>query len=529
MAAADNMANELAATEIPMRGEGSQLAVSSASTMLGQCVVLIAVLLSLAYAAGGSYLLKRQPWMDEIHSWLLITEPDTQRALQALADGVDFNPPTYILLARQLSHLPGGITESRLRWLSLGLMMSAIVAVFILLRRRFSLLDCVAAILMMASSIHLIHQATEIRFYPLWCAACAWLCVTMDVKKDRTTSSLRISNVAAVVLAGIITTTHYFGILSLGLICAGAMLQSGVTRRRRWLIVLVALIGGLCLAGCLPFLIGQRATLSRSTWVSQATFSDSVGFLKALYPVDLLVICGVAFLISSALNKPHPQDSRTIAKRTDKAQTLLPIFLLALMPIIIVLVSWTIQPALVTRYAVTGVLGLAAIFALLMSRCGLRLQILLIVVGGFYMFQSVGVCSHQWREIDEKRDALVHQLSTLPDDGPIIFEDRTISMPVLHSHPELQNRCVLIDFDDNQLSAESRLRAVQRDVGRQIQKWYPSYAMKTLDSLREEDTFYVVPYAESQDASLKWPLEFRLTHVSATVDRYDRIVHERAN
>ena len=152
------------------------------SSGLPQSVVLTALILSIAWSVGGGYLMQRQMWMDEIHSSLLMQDASTPRSLQALADGVDYNPPTSILLARQLLYLPGGITEPRLRGLSLSLMLLAILGVFTLLRRRYPMLICVAAVLLMISSVHLIHQSTEMRFYPLWLAACAWLCVALDVE-----------------------------------------------------------------------------------------------------------------------------------------------------------------------------------------------------------------------------------------------------------------------------------------------------------------------------------------------------------
>lgn len=152
------------------------------SSGLPQSVVLTALILSIAWSVGGGYLMQRQMWMDEIHSSLLMQDASTPRSLQALADGVDYNPPTSILLARQLRYLPGGITEPRLRGLSLSLMLLAILGVFTLLRRRYPMLICVAAVLLMISSVHLIHQSTEMRFYPLWLAACAWLCVALDVE-----------------------------------------------------------------------------------------------------------------------------------------------------------------------------------------------------------------------------------------------------------------------------------------------------------------------------------------------------------
>ncbi len=477
--------------------------------------------------------MRRQLWMDEIHSWLLIQEPQTQRSLQALADGGDYNPPTYLLLARQLHYLPGGITESSLRGLSLGLMILALIGIFVVLNRRFPLLVCVSTVLMMASSVHLIHQSVEIRFYPLWCAACAWLCVALDIRTMQKPWLQRLNNIVALLLAGVITTTHYFGILALGLICVGAMLVPNLSSHRRCMIAVVGLTGGLCLAGCLPFLIGQRAALTRATWVSPATLDDSIGFLTAMFPLIPTAVCGVAFLISLTLNKPKHQGAHPAVLPDDVrtsqgahtfgavARQLAPCLLLALMPLVIVLLSWTVQPALVTRYAVTGVLGFGAVFAILLSNCGLRLQILMVVVSGAIFLQAVGSCSNQWREIDQARNDLAQQLQLLPADGPIVFEDRTVSMPVLHSHPELFARCSLVDFTDDQLSGDSPLRTVQRDVGRRIVQWYPEYRMRTLRSLLDEPRFYVVPYKGSHSAALQWP-RYEKTHVSPAIDRHDR-------
>ena len=495
-------------------------------------VLLVCLVLAIAWAGGGRYLLQRQLWMDEVHSWLLIQEPQTQRSLQALADGVDYNPPTYILLARQLQYLPGGITESSLRWLSLSLMLLAILGILVLLQRRFPFLVSVAAVLMMASSVHLIHQSTEIRFYPLWCAACAWLCVVLDVHVIQRPWRQRLNNISAIVLAGVITTTHYFGILTLGLICVGAMLARNRPRGRRRMIVLVACTGLVCLVGCLPFLIGQRAALTRATWVSPATVNDSIGFLSAMFPLVPMLVCGVAFVISLAMEKSREQNAGLALTRPSvpsagvptiggQARQLAPCLLLALMPLVIVLLSWTVQPALVVRYAVPGILGFGAIFAILLSRCGPRFQILVVAVSGVLFFLAVRSSGHQWRQIDQSRDELVTQLKKRPADGPIIFEDRTVSMPVLHSHPALHARCSLIDFSDNQLTSDSRLRLVQRDVGRRIVQWYPAYTMRSLDSLENERTFYVIPYVESPSASLLWPADYRKFSVSSYVDRYD--------
>ena len=143
------------------------------------------------------------------------------------------------------------------------------------------------------------------------------------------------------------------------------------------------------------------------------------------------------------------------------------------------------------------------------------------MISGVIFMQAVAFCRNQWQEIDEARDTFVRQLKELPSDIPIIFEDRTVSMPVLHAHPELQSRCSLIDFTDDQLTGASRLRSVQRDVGRRIEKWYPEYKMRSLSSLSDESVFYVIPYDDSKAIELRWPIESGKTRISPMILRYE--------
>ena len=263
----------------------------------------------------------------------------------------------------------------------------------------------------------------------------------------------------------------------------------------------------------------QRAALSKATWVSPATVADSLGFLSALIPVIPVILCGLAFLISLPRSESAEQKITPLAS---SVRHLAPCLILVLMPLLIILLSWTIQPALVVRYAVTGVLGFGPLFAILLSRCSHRLQIVIVVAGSALFLRSVAICSNQWSEVDETRQYLAAQLQQLPDEGPIVFEDRTVSMPLLHSYPQLRSRCFLIDFTDDQLTGESRLRSVQRDVGRRIEHWYPEYAMRSLNSLHDESAYFVVPYIESASVRLQWPSKFRKTSISSRSDRYDR-------
>ncbi|MEJ7592365.1 MAG: hypothetical protein WKF77_12510, partial [Planctomycetaceae bacterium] len=91
-----------------------------------------------------------------------------------------------------------------------------------------------------------------------------------------------------------------------------------------------------------------------------------------------MFVCGVAFVLSLAVAKSKEQHPNSELPGNDvlfargptlgeQARQLAPCLFLTLMSLVIVLLSWTVQPALVARYAVTGVLGFGAIFAILLS------------------------------------------------------------------------------------------------------------------------------------------------------------------
>jgi uncharacterized membrane protein len=462
-----------------------------------QCFVLsVVVLLVVAWTAGGGKLLTRQLWMDEIHSWLLITDPDQSRAMSALADGVDFNPPTWFLVTRWLSGSPEVSTEFQIRCLSLLWTVMSIAGLCVILARHFDRLVICAAILLTISQPLLIHHSTEIRFYGFWSTCCIWLCVALQwCPQTRVLRSGRALILA--ILSFAVCTTHYFGVLSLGLIFLPILWR----RWSGWLTELSAMglgsaTGLLC---CLQYLPGQKVALTRPTWISPATLPDTIGFLQSLMPTWQLIVCLVAFIVSIRLvmkrrnsGESHATDHRK--KRSNEVALLAPLLSLSLMPMVIVAISWCLQPSLVTRYAVVGLPSLAVLAAWIMQGSGPRARVSVIGAACVGLWLGVSHRVDEWSVEENDCRQLVQQIRSLKPGPVILFEDRIQWMPVLHHFPELRGQCVLADFDDCELVKDSSLRIVQRDVGRRIQKWYPMYAMKQLKEFSDSPEFYVIPY-----------------------------------
>jgi hypothetical protein len=311
-------------------------------------------------------------------------------------------------------------------------------------------------------------------------------------------------------------TSHWFGILSLGLVALPLVLRQHSDERgyAQSLVMLASGMTGVC--ACLPFLYGQKAAISRPTWISPATVSDSLQFLNYMFPAWQILICGGAAVVGVILAR-RTMAGKTFRALPEESTELLPCLSLSLMPLVIVLVAWILQPSLVARYAIVGVVGVAPVFAVLLHQADRRLQRTMIAISlaGF----SYGVFGYgeQWNEEQRYQASLLQQLRHCPADATVLFEDRIVWMPLKHHYPWLAATFLLADFNDSDLTQDSALRIVQRDAGRRIEKWYPKYKMQALETLAGQSEFYVVPYADQKQRGLKFPDGFSVSKFAEAI------------
>lgn len=480
-----------------------------------QCFAISIALLALtSWAAGGMKLLTRQLWMDEIHSWLLITDSDSSRSLSALADGVDFNPPTWFVVTHWLIGDPQLATEFQIRLLSLSWTIISVAGLSILLTRQFDRFVSSTAILLTMSQPLLIHHSTEIRFYGFWCAGCIWMCVLLYWRPTAWTKS--IAQMAGLgILSFVVCTTHYFGVFSVALMLIPTIWKRWTGWKSECSSVAIGAISGfLCFIQYLP---GQKAALTRPTWISPATISDTLGFLNSLLPAWQLAVCLIALVMSAR----RIQQSRKERRNKSRAgqERLLPLFCLSGMPLLIVLVDWCLQPSLVTRYAMVSLPSLAIVAAWTLRSCGRSARGFACGAATLGLFLAVNHRVEEWTHEESARLKLVEQIRSLASDELIVFEDRIEWMPVLHHFPELRGRCCLVDFQNDELSKDSSLRIVQRDVGRRIAAWYPMYEMRSVNQLQHESIYYVVPYHGHGANDLLYSPSHRVERCSESVFR----------
>ena len=438
--------------------------------------------------------------------------------MTALADGADFNPPSWFLVTRAISGLAGSPSEKFLRLLSLVWMMSAMAGLYLILSRLFDWKVSLAAVILTASHPLVIHQSTEIRFYGFWCTCVVWLCCVLQWDPEPR-AKRRLQWLLIAGLSLLTATSHWFGILSLGLVALPLVIRQNKDERgyAKALVMVASGMTGVC--ACLPFLYGQKAAISRPTWISPATVSDSLQFLNYMFPAWQILLCGVAAVVGIMLaRKTMPEN--VFRSLPGQSVELLPCLSLALMPIVIVIVAWVLQPSLVARYAIVGVIGLAPVFAVLLHQADQKLQIVVVVLSLAGYSNAVFGYGRQWNDEQRYQVSLVQQLRTCPVNATVIFEDRIAWMPMKHHYPELAAEYRLADFNDSDLFQDSALRIVQRDAGRRIEKWYPEYRMQSLETLTEQSEFYVVPYADQKQSGLRFPGNYSVRKIAEAIMQY---------
>lgn len=482
---------------------------------MGLVVILLIVTAALS---NGTLLMTRKLWMDEIHSWLIVTDNSTSHALMALADGADFNPPSWFLVTRAISTVAGPQSERFLRILSAFWMLSAMAGLYLILARLFDWKVSFSAVVLTASHPLIVHQSTEIRFYGFWCACVVWLCCAIQWNPESRTS-LRLQWLLIAGLSLLTATSHWFGILSLGLIALPLVLRQHQDERgyAKALVMLASGMTGVC--ACLPFLYGQKAAISRPTWISPATISDSLQFLSYMLPAWQILLCSAAAVAGVILARKTMAE-QIFRSLPEKSAELLPCTSLAMMPLVIVLVAWVLQPSLVARYAVVGILGLAPVFAALLYQAHRKVQRAMIVLSLAGFSCAVFGYGQQWNDEQRYQVSLLQQLRNCPADATVVFEDRIAWMPLKHHYPELAAEYRLADFHDSDLTQDSALRIVQRDAGRRIEKWYPEYRMQALETLKEQSEFYVVPYADQKQPGLRFPANYTASKFAEAIMQY---------
>jgi hypothetical protein len=452
---------------------------------VGGLALLFAAMIACAHA---EYLFARHFWIDEIFTFTLVADPDPVHALDALAGGVDMNAPMLYVLLRGFTLLTGGPGEVAFRVFAALSMLLALTGVYLLLRRVYPPFVSFTAVLVLACYPLILTHTFEARFYGPWLAAIVWFAYALVL--FRTSPRRMFPGVLLAVCALVVCTIHYFGIITIGLVTAFDQIAHRTLPPRRWALVLVAL-GPLALFACLPLYLRQRGALSVATWVGAANPQAAGEFAVSVFRPLYLGLIMLAWLLSVAGSVAFGTGGRRypVANATGLAG----LTSLLLLPVVLVVFSYTMLPVLVDRYALPALAGIAPVAAFFLARTNRFLLTALCAVLIVLGTRDLSGRAERAREADGRVDALIATLRQQTPDTNVLFESSHDLAVVCRYAPDQAGRCYFLDFEPGDLHGVSTLQIVLRDVARRYAAYYGRPGVMPWAEARELRQVFLVP------------------------------------
>ena len=309
-------------------------------------------------------LFTRPLWLDEWHTVLVARSDSLAQVIADLNNGSDFGPPLTHLVAWALGKTVG-LSPVALHVIAFLCAGAALALLFFTLRRRFDLVPSLAGVLAVASHRLIVRQSVEWRFYAPWLLGAAALAWALTLDADKPASRRR--DVAIAIASVVAITSHWFGVISVGLMCAAALATFGVARWREGLRrVAPAAVGFVVLAICLPLVFGQRGSIHEKSWIPDITPAQFWAMLK-LFWFAFVPVAAVVLMLFTVLREGSLAQLRAAAAPVIRDPAIAALLACAVMPLLLAVISLK-QPAMLERYAITVLLGWAPLMAFATQR-----------------------------------------------------------------------------------------------------------------------------------------------------------------
>src|SRR5437773_885928 len=197
----------------------------------------------------------------------------------------------------------GDVSAALLRNISLVSVSLASLFVYATLRRRFSRAPAVAGTLAVAGHPLVLAHAFEGRFYGPWLLFAAGFAWALGLDADLPHSPRR--NIALALIACLLVAIHWFGVLSLGLMCAGAVAVFYPRWRDGVRLIAPSAAALIALLALAPMALAQRANASGKLWVEKLS-ADQVLEMARNFWVAAVPIVAVALLLRKRLSPQPP-------------------------------------------------------------------------------------------------------------------------------------------------------------------------------------------------------------------------------
>jgi hypothetical protein len=307
---------------------------------------------------------------------LVANRPSPAQVIADLHNGSDFAPPFLHLSLWTLRMLTGGgeLAPWTARAFSLLCVLGALAFAMAILRRRFDAVSSLAGTLAVATHAMVISYAFEARFYAPWLLFAAMFAWSLGAP------SPRVRWIAGCVAAVGICTSHWFGVVTLGLMCLGALVpmhpeRSGGHPERsegsalavRLKRIVPALAGIVALLSCFPLLLGQRASVRERSWIQELSWDQFAHlantFWLALVPLIALTVIAITWALKGRRSgwTFHPFAA------LEEDPSVAALLSLAAMPIALTVLS-LLQPVMLDRYALTSLLAWSPLVAIAVAQ-----------------------------------------------------------------------------------------------------------------------------------------------------------------
>ena len=307
----------------------------------------------------GAALWTKRFWLDEqCCTMYAVSDAGSFLDLFGTVKRSEVGPPLLHMIVWTVGKITGSVSPTVLRSIMLVSVVASLLLLWVVLRRRFSMTGTAAALIAVAGHGLVLQHAFDGRFYGPWLFFAVGYAWALGLDSDQPRSRRR--DVAIALFSLFLCTIHWFGVISLGLMAAGAVAAHG----RRWKeglrLVAPGVVGLVALAALTPMMLFQiRAGGEDILWVPPLNAAQVKVFIQA-FIIRLPILFALVMILITALRGGGERPAVMSVLRDPPMAAMIAT---GLMTFALVAISAVLHSVMVPRYAITSVLLAAPVIA----------------------------------------------------------------------------------------------------------------------------------------------------------------------
>jgi hypothetical protein len=447
-------------------------------------------------------LLNQVPWLDEVHTGILVDEPDPAKFHAAVSNEcVDANFPVYYQALRLL-HIR---SLSAIRAVSLLGTMAALLGIYVLLRPSFRWCEAMVGVLTVWSTPLIVEHTFEARFYAPWFASVIWFAAAMQWSGTTRRKSLAAIAIGITSLAA--CTLHELGLPAVVLIVVAEMLVDRRPMKQRLLRVLPAITGAIAVFCFMPLVAEQKHSFAIKTWLIGNPVRLLYSTYSGIFPgvaasILLLGVFAAAWKRRREEHRPRDISLSPLAGASS----------LIFFPLVLFIVTVVFHPVLLPRYALFSTAALAAAAAYAASR--MRTCIIIGVCIAL-VCESSAELSRRVREAGDNARDLNSMITSIRDaNEPALFESRHQLFPVVWTARDLVDHCAYVDFEPGPNQLDPVVEGFERDLAKKFQRVFGWPKVMPWQQVVSLPRFLLVPITDDGDRVARRFAGYRVERIS---------------